>query len=194
MAVHGDIARAVDVLRRGGVVAYPTETVYGLGAILKREAVRRVFALKKRSPAKPISIAVCSLDMMAVYAHLTSEALELIRQLAPGPYTFVLAAKPTLPPELVGADGSVGVRLPSDPMALELIERLGEAITSTSANLSGMAPPTHWSDVRLDVDFLLKGVCRLGEPSTVIDTSKLRILRRGAGASTAEQVLSDISP
>jgi len=194
MEQGSSIRQAVETLRRGGVVAYPTETVYGLGAMLEREPVKRVLALKRRKTIKPVSIAVCSLGMMERYATLHPNALELIGELAPGPYTFVLAAKDSVPPELLGGGSSVGIRFPSNPVALRLIERAGVAITSTSANLSGMPPPTHWSDVELKVDFLLKGECELKEPSTVIDASELKILRRGAGADAAELLLSTLSP
>ena len=194
MEPDSSIRQAVETLRMGGVVAYPTETVYGLGAMLEREPVKRMLALKRRETIKPVSIAVCSLSMMERYATLHPNALELIGELAPGPYTFVLAAKDTVPSELLGGGSSVGIRFPSSHVALRLIEQVGGAITSTSANLSGMPPPTHWSDVELEVDFLLKGECELKEHSTVIDAGELKILRRGAGADEAELLLSTVSP
>lgn len=187
-----EIERAVEVLRNGGVVAYPTETVYGLGARLQRPAIERVFSLKGRERTKPISIAVNSLDMMARYVHLDSKALTLIERLAPGPYTFVLPRRHTVPPELTAGGPLVGVRYPSSTIALSLIEGLGEPITSTSANCSGDPPPVHWSDVELDVDILIRGRCEYEEPSTVIEVGTLRILRRGAGVNAAERALDDL--
>jgi len=187
-----EIERAVEVLKRGGVVAYPTETVYGLGARLQRAAIERVFSLKGRERTKPISMAVSSLDMMARYVHLDSVARRLIERLAPGPYTFVLPRRRAVPLELTAGGALVGVRYPSSTTALFLIERLGEPITSTSANRSGEAPPVHWSDVELDVDILIRGRCEYEEPSTVIEVGTLRILRRGAGVNAAERVLDGL--
>jgi len=188
-----EIELAVEVLKRGGVVAYPTETVYGLGARLQRSAIDRVFSLKGRERTKPISIAVDSVDMMARYVYLDSKALTLIETLAPGPYTFVLPRRSTVPPELTGGGRLVGVRYPSSATALSLIERLGEPITSTSANPSGGLPPVHWSEVRLDVDVVIKGNCEYKEPSTVIEVDTLRILRRGAGVNAAERALEALT-
>jgi|Deesub1362A_J573_1020465.scaffolds.fasta_scaffold00039_78 L-threonylcarbamoyladenylate synthase len=190
MMICVGVKHAINVLKKGGIVAYPTETVYGVGALLRKDSVERVYAVKRRERNKPLSIAVSSVDMAERYAVVGDEAREFIEHLSPGPYTFVLPSRMTYEVRLVAGE-KVGIRIPSHSLTLSMIEELGEAITSTSANISGTPPPTSWMEVDIEVDYILKGECELGIPSTVVDVERGVILRRGAMVEKVEKALSD---
>jgi len=166
-----ELEKAVEVLERGGVVVYPTETVYGLGAdALSERAVRRVFELKGRAFKKPISVAVSSFEMLESVAIVESaEVEEILNALLPGPVTVLLPRRAVLPEILTGGSPLVGVRMPEHEIALRLIAAFGRPLTATSANLSGKKPPASFEDVEIEADFKLNGGrCPYGEPSTVV--------------------------
>jgi len=169
--IERELEKAVEVLERGGVVVYPTETVYGLGAdALSERAVRRVFELKGRAFKKPISVAVSSFEMLESVAIVESaEVEEILNALLPGPVTVLLPRKAVLPEILTGGSPLVGVRMPKHEIALRLITAFGRPLTATSANLSGKKPPASFEDVEIEADFKLNGGrCPYGEPSTVV--------------------------
>lgn len=173
------VESAASTIRGGGIVAYPTETVYGVGALaLKEKTVQKVIALKKM-PSKPISIAVSSLEMINTVAYVYDD--ELLRKLLPGPFTVLLPKRAIVPQILTAGSIYVGVRLPAHEMARQLINEVGEPITSTSANLSGNPPATHAEDVALDVDCVLEGGTAPFGPSTVVDLTDHTVIRKGAG-------------
>ncbi|UYZ40925.1 MAG: L-threonylcarbamoyladenylate synthase [Candidatus Methanospirare jalkutatii] len=166
-----ELEKAVEVLERGGVVVYPTETVYGLGAdAFSERAVRRVFELKGRDFKKPISVAVSSFEMLESVAIVESaEVEEILNALLPGPVTVLLPRRAVLPEILTGGSPLVGVRMPEHEIALRLITAFGRPLTATSANLSGKKPPASFEDVEIEADFKLNGGrCPYGEPSTVV--------------------------
>jgi len=166
-----ELEKAVEVLESGGVVVYPTETVYGLGAdALSERAVRRVFELKGRAFKKPISVAVSSFEMLESVAIVESaEVEEILNALLPGPVTVLLPRRAVLPEILTGGSPLVGVRMPEHEIALRLITAFGRPLTATSANLSGKKPPASFEDVEIEADFKLNGGrCPYGEPSTVV--------------------------
>ncbi|MBU2560355.1 threonylcarbamoyl-AMP synthase [archaeon] len=175
---------AVEILRKGGLVIFPTDTLYGLGAsALDEIALRSVFAVKKRPSSNPLSIAVSGIEMMKQYAELPDEALKLARAFLPGPLTIVLKKK-NLPDVLTGGRPLVGIRIPKSEIVLELIKLLGTPITATSANISGNPPPTTAQDAISQIpeaDIVLDaGPLGTGLASTVIDMSeKPKILREG---------------
>ncbi len=177
------IAEAVDVLKDGGVIIYPTETVYGLGACISCEdAVKRVYNIKKRDASKPLSIALSSVSEIGKYAKIESAGqyggmpgLEFIEKSLPGPFTFVLEKKSTVPDYV--CKGTVGIRIPEYACIRRIIELAGP-ITSTSANVSGAEPPKSAEKVLVRADLLLDGgKCRYGKPSKVIDLVSGRVLR-----------------
>ncbi len=182
------IAEAAAAIRAGSLVAYPTETVYGLGADARSdEAVAKVFAAKVRPLEDPIPVAVNSFELAHQIAELTPVAELAFKKLLPGPLTLVVKAKPKKISKLVTAGTeNVGIRLPDHPVVLKLIEFVGGPITATSANLSGKSAPVtikealeqlgKYVDVALD-----SGKCKFGTPSTVVDLSSgaPRILRKG---------------
>ncbi|MEE9594722.1 MAG: L-threonylcarbamoyladenylate synthase [Candidatus Hydrothermarchaeales archaeon] len=177
------IAEAISVLRDGGLVVYPTDTLYGLGCdALNEEAIKKVFTIKKRPEDKPLSIAVSSIGMMEKYAYVTPLADFLAKKFLPGALTVILPKK-NLPDILTSNKEDVAIRVPDNEVALKLIESLGRPITATSANLSGMEPPTTPNDAmrQIDADLILdSGDLESKVPSTLVDlTGKPRLLRAG---------------
>ena len=187
-----DIIRtAIDIIKRGGTVIYPTETVYGLGAdAFSEEAVRKVYKIKNRDFSLPISIAVSSFEMLHTVAHIDSESLQIITELLPGPVTVLLKKKDVVPTILTAASEVVGVRFPDNEIATRIIKETGP-ITSTSANVSGRNPPTCIEEVEIKADIIINGgKCKYSMPSTVVDMTMrsavaneekaIEIKRRGA--------------
>ncbi len=182
------IAEAVRRLSRGGLVAFPTETVYGLGAdALDAGAVAQVFALKGRPATNPLIVHVSGVEMArGVVRQWTDDAQAIARAFWPGPVTIVLP-RAEIVPDIVCAGGrTVAVRCPEHPCALALIEALGGPIVGPSANPSGFISPTtpeHVLDAFVQSDLLVidGGHCRAGIESTVVDLSgdEPRILRPG---------------
>jgi L-threonylcarbamoyladenylate synthase len=196
--------RAVQVLREGGLVAFPTDTFYALGARADDEAaVARVIAAKRRPPTEPMPVLVADRDQWrALVTGLPDAAVRLADRFWPGPLTIVCPRATYLPPALTGGRDTVGVRQPNAPVALGLCRALGMPLVGTSANLHGMPAPVIASQVALDlgdaVDLILDGGrCPVGRPSTVIDVTRTPpvILRAGAiSAEALRQVLgADVS-
>lgn len=182
------IAEAAATIRTGGLVLYPTETVYGLGTdACSDEAVAKVFAAKARPLEDPIPVAVNSLELAQQIAELTPIAELAFKKFLPGPLTVVVKAKSNKISKLVtGGTANIGIRIPDHPVVLKLIDFVGGPITATSANLSGKSAPSTIREAleqlgkRVDVA-LDSGKCKLGTPSTVVDLSSgsLRVLREG---------------
>jgi L-threonylcarbamoyladenylate synthase len=180
---------AAAVLRSGGLVAFPTETFYGLGAAaLSGAAVRRVFEVKGRAESKPLLVLVESIAMLArVAASIPPAAEPLMARHWPGPLTLIVPARATIPEVLTAGTGTVGVRVPGHPVARALVAALGEPVTAPSANPSGAPPPTTAAAVVAyfegSIDVVIDaGPTPGGAPSTVVDVTvdPPRILRRGA--------------
>jgi len=195
------IRAAIEIIKSGGTVVYPTETVYGLGAdAFSEEAVRNVYTIKQRDLSRPISLAVSSFEMLQSVAYIDSQSLEILIELLPGPITVLLRRKDTVPDILTAASDVVGVRFPDNEIATRIIEETGP-ITSTSANVSGRNPPTSVEEVEIKADIIINGgKCKYGMPSTVVDMTrttaneektkiKIEIKRRGAGYDRVLHVL-----
>jgi len=182
------LCRAAAVLEAGGLVAFPTETFYGLGAsALDAAAVRRVFAVKERPASQPLLVLVDSEAAAERLAEIPSAARALIRRYWPGPLTLVLRARPEVPDEVTAGTGTVGVRVPGHAVARGLARALGGPVTAPSANPTGAPPPTTAAEVlayfggRLAL-VLDAGRTAGGLPSTVLDLTvePPRVLREGA--------------
>ncbi|OPY28991.1 MAG: Threonylcarbamoyl-AMP synthase [Methanocella sp. PtaU1.Bin125] len=173
-----DVARAAGIVTGGGVIAYPTETVYGIGSLATDvRAIRRVFSLKRRPETQPLSIAVSGIGMLKEVARVERE--DFIRRFLPGPVTVILEKKDVLPDALTAGSAYVGIRYPDHPVALALIAMTGP-IVSTSANLHGEPDPVSADEVTVDVDYLLDGGrSRYAGPSTIVDLHAYRIVRKG---------------
>ena len=182
------LARAAAVLRAGGLVAFPTETFYGIGAAAADSAaVRRVFSVKGRGEGKPLLVLVDSIAMAERVAEVTARARELMARHWPGALTLVLRARDGLPPELTAGTGTIGVRLSPHPVARRLVGVLGSPLTAPSANVADGPPPTTAAAVLAvfdgAIDLVLDGGATAGgPPSTVVDvtTDASRVLRQGA--------------
>jgi len=169
---------AVRVLRTGGLVAFPTETFYGLGALaLDEAAVARVFQAKGRPSDKPLLVLVDSLAMVERVAHeVPDRARRLMARYWPGPLTLVLSARTDLPKALTAGTGTIGVRLSGHPVARALVQAAGAPVTAPSANPHGRASPRTADDVLAalgpGVDLVLDGGPTPGGPaSTVLDVT-----------------------
>lgn len=182
------IAAAVEVLRAGGLVAFPTETVYGLGADASNPAaVRRIFAAKGRPPAHPVIVHLPEAGAVKEWAEGVPDfAWALAEALWPGPLTLVLARAALVPDEVTGGLPTVGLRVPAQPLALGLLAAFGGGIAAPSANRFGRVSPTRAEHVRADlgpaVDLVLDGgPCAVGVESTIVDCSggRPRVLRPG---------------
>jgi L-threonylcarbamoyladenylate synthase len=193
------IARAADVLRAGGLVAFPTETVYGLGAAAEQpEAVRRIFEAKGRPADHPVIVHVSGVaDIDAWARDVPAGARRLAQAFWPGPLTLVLPRSPRAHDLLTGGQDSVGLRCPSHPWARALLAAFGGGIAAPSANSFGRISPTTAEHVRADlgqtpqgrVDLILDGgACPIGIESTIVDFSRgaPRLLR--PGSVTREQL------
>ena len=174
-AAPGAIEMAADLIAAGGVVAIPTDTVYGIAASLAHpEALRRVYSIKHRDQSKPLPILVSSTDALAhLVPDIDRDIALLLDVYWPGPLTIALDAPPGMPSEVLAPDGSIGVRLPNHRLAIELIERAGGAVACTSANISGQQPATTADEVMATVGSALDGIVKGGVnpggvPSTVI--------------------------
>lgn len=183
-----DISAAVTRLRAGGLVAFPTETVYGLGAdALNDASVRRVFSLKGRPSANPLIVHVADASMAReVVAQWPPEAQRLADAFWPGPLSIVLPRAPHVPGSVTGGGDSVAVRCPDHPLTLRLLREFGGPLVGPSANLSGRVSPTTAAHVREafspdDVQVLDGGECAVGIESTVLSLlgGEARILRPG---------------
>lgn len=190
-----NIKLAADVIKEGGLVAFPTETVYGLGAnALDEAAVKKVYEAKGRPSDNPMIVHISrASDIGQTTRMLSPDIVNLIDNFWPGPLTLIVKSKDAIPKVTRGGLETVGVRLPDNEIARELIELSGVPIAAPSANISGRPSPTRVEDVIEDldgkVDIILKGEdCRVGIESTVLDVSgdKLMILR--PGFITAEQL------
>lgn len=176
------IERAVNILEDGGVVVYPTDTIYGLGAnIFREDAVKRVYSLKGRDYSKPLSVCVSKIKDISKIAYLNG--VEEIEGLLPGPFTIILPKKEIVSSVITAGGGKIGVRIPNNRICMELTRKF--PITSTSANLSGEEVPQKVGEIRElwddGVDLIIDGGKLQGAPSTVIDwtTKPPKILRKG---------------
>ncbi len=183
------VQEAAAVLHRGGLVAFPTETVYGLGADAdNHEAVARIFAAKGRPADHPLIVHMAHSDPLGRWSRdIPPAAFRLAQRYWPGPLTVILRRACRLPDMVTGGQDTVGLRVPDHPLALALLEVFGGGIAAPSANLFGQISPTTAAHVREElgdaVDILLNGgPCRVGIESTILDLSgqQPRLLRPGA--------------
>jgi tRNA threonylcarbamoyl adenosine modification protein (Sua5/YciO/YrdC/YwlC family) len=174
----------------GGVIVYPTDTIYGLGCdITQKHAVERIIRIKGRDPKKPMSFVCSDLTHISRYALVTNVAYRVLKRFLPGPYTFILEASREVPKILLTKQKTVGIRIPDHPVTIELVKLLGNPLLSTSCNPSGEAPLGNPDDIERvlgsRVDFILDSGTLSNEPSTVVSLvgDKIEVLREGAGAA-----------
>lgn len=190
-----DIEAVVELLQEGNVVAFPTDTVYGLAAIYENEeALEALKAAKGRPENKPIPTMVANLEQIEQIAYVDEKAKRLIQKFMPGAFTVILKKKEELPAYLTNGFDTVGIRMPKDDFVLEVIEKCGKPLLVTSANLSGEETGTMDEQVLLQLDGRIDAIV-MGEAegklaSTIVDLSgkKPVIIRSGP---IAEQEILD---
>ena len=192
------INQAIVILKDGGVIAFPTDTVYGVGVDpFQPEAVRKLYQIKGRPIDKPIPILVGSVDdVKHVAQNLPPSFSQLAEQFWPGGLTLIVEAK-ALPPEVTAGGNTVGVRMPDHPLALALLQRFGGAIAATSANKSDEPPATSAAEVRSEFGELINIILDGGQTatriaSTVLDLSVSPPQIRRQGGISMDQLASFI--
>lgn len=184
-----DLEKAIEILQRGGIIIFPTDTAYGIGCRIDDErAVERLFRIRKRPQNQAVPILVSSIEMAQKYLQpLSKEVKELMKKYWPGGLTIVYPCQTNKIPSLVRGDGeTLGVRAPDHEVPLSLIRTLNVPIVGTSANFHGDRTPYKFKDLDQnllkEVDLVIKGECLKGKASTVIDCSRKpwKILRQGA--------------
>lgn len=188
---QGSIGKAVDILKNGGLVIFPTETVYGIGVdATNSKAIEKLNKYKQRLFGKPYSIAVSDQEMAQDYVELNKTAKNLYKQFLPGPMTVISQGKHKVAKGVESENGTLGIRIPAYPLVVEIVKKLGKPITATSANASYQRRPYKISDILDNISKRQKGLIDLiidvgtlppNEPSTVIDTTMegVVILRQG---------------
>ncbi len=202
LVLEQTVKGAPDIIRRGGIVAVPTETIYGLAAdALNESAVKRVFAVKGRAPTKPISIFVTDMEMAARFCSTIPDiAYRLADAFWPGPLTIVLERKKSLSDTLTAGGNTIGIRCPDNALTLALLRDVDTPLTGTSANISGMPGAVAFEDVIRyfdgEIDCAIDGgICIGGTPSTILDLTldPPKILRSGGVSRDAlERVMGTV--
>ncbi len=182
------IDKAVDILKNGGIIAYPTDTIYGFGCdMYNKKAIQRIYQIKKRDPQKPFSFICSDLKNISLYAQVTNQAYKIMKRCLPGPYTFILLGTKLVPKIMVTKRKTVGIRVPSNNICLALVKTLGNPIISTSVGLSGgevfsdpsLIEETFGSQINVTID----GGPLANEPSTIISLidDEIQVIREGLG-------------
>lgn len=194
-----NLLRAANLIKRGEIVAFPTETVYGLGAdAFNVDACKKIYSAKQRPADKPLTLHVATFEMIEQIAEISSAAEKLIEKFLPGPLTLILPKKNIVPDFVTCNSKSVGVRFPKNSVAQDFIKIAGVPIAAPSANISGKNPPTTAQEVFENlsgkVEIILDGgKCNVGISSTIADISsgELKILRQGI--ISAAQILETLN-
>ncbi len=182
------VERAVQLLSDGGVIAYPTDTYYGLGCdLFSKKAIEKLYQLKERNRKKPLSFLVPDLSDVAKYALVSNFAYRTMKSLTPGPFTFILPATRQVPEMMMTKQKQVGIRVPDAPLARALAAGLGHPIVTTSATNRDGEPLIDPKDIKEvlghGLDLILDGGVMENEPSTVLSLigDELEVLREGKG-------------
>lgn len=190
------INQVVDVLKKGGVICYPTDTMYGIGCdIFNKKAVQRIYQIKQRPKKKPFSFMCSSLTNISEYGHVSNTAYRLMRKNLPGSYTFVLPGTKLVPKVMLTKQKTVGIRVPDHPICLSLIKHLDNPILNTSAARESEEGGTTEVIDAYDaeqlfgkqVDLIIDGGEVYPHPSSVISllTDQPEVLREGKGDTSA---------
>ncbi|MDY0212417.1 MAG: L-threonylcarbamoyladenylate synthase [Desulfuromonadaceae bacterium] len=183
--------QVVECLRQDGVIVYPTDTTYGIGCdIYNKKGIERIYQIKHRDKRKPFSFICPDLASIASYASVSNFAFKIMKRHLPGPYTFVLEATREVPELLVTRQRTVGVRMPNNNIALEIVRQLGHPLVTTSVNITQQQtyedPSLIEDELGGQLDLVIDGGKISGDPSTVISLidDKIEVLRQGSGDIT----------
>lgn len=182
------IDKAVDLLKDGGVIAYPTDTIYGFGCdMYNKKAIQRIYQIKKRDLQKPFSFICSDLKNISLYAQVTNQAYKIMKRCLPGPYTFILLGTKLVPKIMVTKRKTVGIRVPNNNICLSLVKTLGNPIISTSVGLSGgevfSDPSLIEETFGAKIDLTIDGGILASQPSTIISLidDEVEVIREGLG-------------
>ncbi len=182
------IDKAVDILKEGGVIAYPTDTIYGFGCDLyNKKAIQRIYQIKKRDRQKPFSFICSDLKNISLYAQVTNSAYKIMKRYLPGPYTFILLGTKLVPKIMTTKRKTVGIRVPDNNICLSLVKTLGNPIISTSVGISGQEALSDPSLIEetfgSQIDLTIDGGILANQPSTVISliNDEVEVIREGLG-------------
>jgi tRNA threonylcarbamoyl adenosine modification protein (Sua5/YciO/YrdC/YwlC family) len=182
------IQRAVDILTKGGILVYPTDTNYGIGCdILNKKAIERIYQLKQRDKSKPFSFICSELKNISHYAKASNYAYKTMKRLLPGPYTFILEGSKLVPKIMLTKRKTAGIRVPDHKICLELVKGLGNPIITTSATMpdgSTLNEPSLIHEMfGSRVDLVIDGDVVPGKPSSVISLidDMPVVIRKGMG-------------
>ena len=184
-------------LKKGELIIYPTDTVYGVGGVLKEDTLKKIYEAKTRSFSSPLIALVNSLDKVGEIAIISDEHREKINKLIerfwPGGLTIILKKRENVPAIMVSNGETVGVRMPNHKLALDIIESAGGILATTSANISGEATPSSFVEIspifKKRVDIVIDGgKCPIGTASTIIDMSKSKISILREGSISKEEI------
>ena len=182
------IRRVADTLRRGGIIAYPTDTFYGIGCdIMNKKAIERIYQIKQRNKNKPFSFICSGLKNISRYAKVSNYAYRTMKRLLPGPYTFILEGSKMVPKMMLTKRKTAGIRVPDNRICIDLIRQLGNPIISTSATLPNNEilhdPSLIHEHLNSRLDFVIDGGPVPGRPSSVISLihDEPEVLREGLG-------------
>ncbi len=183
-----NIEKVVDTLKEGGIIAYPTDTYYGIGCdILNKKAIERIYKLKNRNKNKPFSFICSNLKHISDYAKVSNYSYRTLKRLLPGPYTFIFEGSKLVPKIMLTKRKTAGIRVPDHNVCLELVEELGNPIISTTATMPDRSiiydPSLIHDEFQHDIDIVIDSGQVAGKPSSVvslIDDSP-EIIREGLG-------------
>ena len=179
------LSEAAEILSNGGLIAFPTETVFGFGVIFdNKESYRRLIQVKRRPPEKPFTLMLSSVDDIEKYAYVDERAAKLINKYMPGQFTIILKAKENLPSYCISKEGNVGIRISGDKMVRDLIGEVGKPLLVPSANKSGEPPLTKSDDVikifEKEIDAVIEGESTSNIPSTIVLLNEnVNVIREG---------------
>lgn len=184
-----DLEKALLVLKKGGVIAHPTDTCYGVTCdVFNRDALLRLYELKEMPAEKPVSMMVASISEIEKYAVVNEKAQDLIKKFLPGALTIILPRK-NLPPFFNPGHETIGIRVPDNDFCMRLCEKFGKPLVTTSANISGQPSPYsvkeiegQFADLKLKPDLIIDGgILFQNKPSTIVKITgdKVEILRQG---------------
>jgi tRNA threonylcarbamoyl adenosine modification protein (Sua5/YciO/YrdC/YwlC family) len=182
------IDKAVKCMKQGGVIAYPTDTMYGIGCdIYNKKAIKRIYQIKQRDKKKPFSFICCDLKNVSQYCLVSNSSYRLMKKCLPGPYTFVLQAMKVVPKIMMSRQKTVGIRVPDNNICKELVTGLGNPMLTTSAMLVKDLAPSEAYEVEdvlaNQIDLIINGGTVYPSPSSVISliNDDIEILREGQG-------------
>jgi tRNA threonylcarbamoyl adenosine modification protein (Sua5/YciO/YrdC/YwlC family) len=188
---HEALLRAIDTVESGGILVYPTDTVYGMGCDLEnKDALNRLYRLKKIPKRKPLSFICSDLKMVSDYAKLGNSAHSMMRKLLPGPFTFILQATRQVPKLMISKQRTVGIRVPEQEFTLELVRRLGRPLVNTSASDSleeVVSDPDQIEELYPHADLMISMGQQRSEASTILDFTgdNPEVVRQGVGDLSA---------